>query len=197
MTDEVRVVGARTNIDALDERVFDDLLLAMVDELATEGGDFLKAIVPKGETLRLTEHSGHEPASRDLSGIHAIVGVTRIPEATGSSIFSGGKDSAEYPSFVDQGTGIFGDAGMPIFAHHFSLGGSERGAEFGFMKLPPDGEHNIFQYEVAGQEGKHFMAATLAYLRMALEMKMREYRSKVTAELEALKASAGEMEEAS
>lgn len=175
MADQVELeIHVRSNVDRLSEhavhRMLGDLLTSTVED--TE--EFLRFIVPK-DTGRMAEEVGHHGAHETDAGLEASIGIPRIEGAGGGVspavkdlITPGEQDSADYPLFTDRGTGIFGPAGVPIHARKVTV-----------MHFEDQSGHDIFREEVKGQEGHHFMLASYAFARIALQAHVREFEERV------------------
>jgi hypothetical protein len=169
----------RSNIDRLDAEVFHRCLVELIEDLAKDGGRFLKAIVPVGETAALQRHAGHTAAHDDGVVITAAVGVKAIEGAARRFFQVGTKDTpvpgeqhpGDYPIFVDRGTGEFGPTGQSIFARRAN-----------FMAFPGAEGHTIFRHKVAGQRGQHFMLKTYVEMLTLLPALSKVYAAKVSAE---------------
>jgi len=154
-------VTVKSNVDSLSAVVLRAGLMKLVDEAVLEGAIFMRGIVPK-ESGELAAHVDSVEALEIVDMIEAKLGVHEIGESDVPGF--GGKfpsprfdyqasDRSHYPEFVDRGTGIHGDAHLPIYPRHGS-----------FLVYPQDGK-TIYARSVQGQRPQHFMAATFAYVR--------------------------------
>jgi len=167
MSDDIEVIGIKTNISNLSERAVHRTLVDLVDHVASEGGDALKAIVPH-DIGELAKHAGHK-GPHDLGlEITASVGVLDIARPGSDPV------SMKYPIFVDKGTGIYGESHTPIFAKRSH-----------FMKLPPKEGYSTFQHEVKGQRPQYFMAKTFAFMLTSLDINGKRFKEELKVKLAA------------
>lgn len=161
-------ITIRSNTDSLSEAAVYDALVKMVGHSAEEGADFLKLVVPKGETLGLSTHAGHHGPIDDGINVKAEVGIPPI-------LAGGATDpnSMRYPMYVDKGTGIFGDTHEPIMAKREA------------MKLPPDGVHSMFHKVVKGQEGQFFMEKTFEFMKESMKVNAEFFKAELKSKLTA------------
>lgn len=88
----------------------DDWLYEIVDATVFHASDRLKVHAPGHIDQLVEEHLAH---AIEVGAIDGAAGV--IPDITVSTFHSGlGSDPADYPVFVDVGTGIFGEFGKRI-----------------------------------------------------------------------------------
>lgn len=99
-------------------------------------------------------------------------------------------ESPEYPLFVSEGTGLFGERGQLITAQHgnvmvFSV---EDKAEPGFTKLAPSKKELeqgvIFTRNVEGQEPQPFIEETYQEVNWYIRVRKRELAARISHALE-------------
>lgn len=159
----------KTNFDFSVDVKLHKALHGFMDDIITEGADFLRVAVPKGDTLELTKHVGHTGPYDDGQD---IVGHVGIPLISKKSLGTFDPNSMRYPIFVDEGTGIYGDHHSPIFSKRSD-----------YMKLPPDGIHSIFQKETKGQRGQHFMEKTYEFMKASLKPNSEKFKTDLKTQL--------------
>jgi hypothetical protein len=99
--DRYELVAVHSNVDRLSVSAVRDLFTEFVYRSVHAGEDWLRLVIPKGQTLGLERHIGvHGPTSLgDL--ISAELGVAPVESART-------RGSADYALWVDQGSGMFG-----------------------------------------------------------------------------------------
>lgn len=173
------VVGVRSNVDRLSVTAVHRLFADLVYRSVHAGEDFMRMVVPKGESLRMERaisvdgpHDA-DPAIDTAVGIPPITEapnrMSKIPSPDFFSPVPGGQTSADYPLFVDRGTGLFGSAHAPIHAH---TGGA--------LKFEDSAGNTIFRRSVAGQPASHFMLATYEEItRVSLPVEAERFAERV------------------
>lgn len=163
-----------SNVDRLSAHAVHRMLGELITDSVEDVEEFLRFIVPKGDTERLSEAVSSHPAHETDDGQVAAVGIPPIETVQGVSpavkdLFSPGEqDSDHYPLFVDRGTGIFGPAGVPITARRVHV-----------MHFDDAEGFDIFRSEVKGQEGAHFMLASYSFMLIVLQTRIKEFNERV------------------
>lgn len=167
-------IQVESNVDRLSEHAVHRMLGELLTDTVEDVEEFLRFIVPKGDTDRLSEAVSSSAAHETDVGLEAAVGIPPIETVQGLSpavkdLFQPGEqDSDDYPLYVDRGTGIFGPAGVPITARHVHV-----------MHFDDADGFDIFRSEVKGQEGAHFMLASYAFSLIVLETRLKEFDERV------------------
>lgn len=172
MSDNVYIgVEVKSNTDSLSAKTLRNSLFGLVGDIVVEGTDFLRIAVPKGNTLELSKHVGHTGPYDEGT---TIVGHVGIPLIDTKSLGSFDPNSMKYPLYVDEGTGIFGVHESSIFSKRSD-----------YMKLPPDGIHSIFQKEIKGQRGQHFMEKTFEFMKESLKPNVEKFKIDLSSKFKA------------
>lgn len=158
MATTVEVLWDSDWLDSLNERV-DRWLTDLVDDTVDFAAGRLKEHAPgRIDELVTSDGPQFEP---QFGVIEGMAGVT--PDPTESFVSRRGSKRADWPLFVDIGTGIYGDTGKPITA----LPGEQMG---------PLIEHGMqfFFNEIKGQRPQDFSGAaardTDAWIPMHIEL---------------------------
>lgn len=141
----------------------DDWLYELVDEVSFFAAGRLREHAP-GHIDQLVDIK--LATELEVGHFEAIAGVE--PEITPDTFGRGlGSDPADFPVFVDQGTGVFGEVGTPIE--------TIPGHVMAFMGR--DG-HMVFTPRVAGQRPQHFslhsFEDTVGWLPARIEFALRD-----------------------
>lgn len=125
-------------------RIVDDWLYEVVDEMIFYAYERIRQHAP-GRIHELVDViPAHETATGAFEGIAGVE-----PEIAEETFHRGlGSDPADFPVFVEVGTGIFGETGTPIS----TIPGHLMGPIF-----DPERGHNIFTSIVKGQPGQHYV----------------------------------------
>lgn len=157
---QYELVGVRSNVDRLSVESVHRLFSDMIERTVRSSREFLTGAVPHGETERLAAAVDSTGPYDEVDSISAAVGIPpiggledRFTKTPSPDFFSpSGSSAADYPLFVDRGTGMFGPAHAPISSH---TGGP--------LVWEEDGR-TIFAQHVQGQEPHHFMLATYEHM---------------------------------
>lgn len=129
-----------------DSRV-DDWLYQLVDSIVFHASDRLRLHAPGRIKGLVGVDLPHQPSTGAFEG---TAGVTSDPSVTRRGR-EGGSNPADYPVFVDQGTGIYSEAESPIYA----TPGHVMGPIF------YQGKETFFK-SFKGQPGQHFSDQSFA-----------------------------------
>lgn len=150
------------------ESGIDDWLYELTDRIAFQASERLRIHAPGNIPLFVDVDLAHETGPGHFE---ATAGVTPDPTNL-KPISRRGSDPADYPIFVDQGTGIYGVTRSPIYAVPGHLMGpiSYRGRD-------------IYVHSVEGQPAQHFsreaFVDTVAVTPARIELAMPELRRKI------------------
>jgi hypothetical protein len=176
-------IEVESNTEALTAMAVHRLIKDLVDA-STEKGEVLLLINTPKDTGMMAEHVGRHPTEDFMVFIRGSFGIPPIELAAGRNIFSANEeDSALYPLFVDQGTGIHGTRGGMIHPGGVMVW-EDRWPE---SEDAPKGkkEGKVFRYQTEGQEGQHFMLETfqeMVRLVIPSEIETFERRLKLLSE---------------
>lgn len=124
--------------------LIDDWLYEIVDEEAFWAADRIRQHAPGHISELVDVEPAHETATGAFEGIAGVE-----PEITEETFGRGlGSDPADFPVFVEIGTGIFGPEHRPIS----TIPGHVMGPIF-----DPEAGHNIYATSVKGQPPQHFV----------------------------------------
>jgi hypothetical protein len=135
----------------------------LVGDTVDFSADRLRAHAPGGIDALV---ESDRPSADVLGPIEGVAGV--LPDITQETFNRGlGSDPADYPVFVDVGTGIFGERGTPIR----TIPGHVMVIDF------PEGK--LFTNVIRGQPGQHYsdraFEETVGWLPGRLEVAVREF----------------------
>jgi hypothetical protein len=167
----ILVVGdedAKRGLRGIDNKI-DDWLYELVDSIAFQAADRLRVHAPGS----IPDLVGVDLTSEENVGaFEATAGVE--PDFSLEDFGHGlGSDPADYPVYVDQGTGIYGEKKTPITV----IPGN-------FMTFFVNGRR-IFTNIVQGQPAQHFSQKanddTMGWVPMRIEFALKELEAKIKA----------------
>jgi hypothetical protein len=168
--EQYRLVGVRSNVDRLSASSVHELFRDLVGRANRSGRDWMRIVVPKGDSQRLARAVDTTGPSSEGAAISASVGIPPIlgADVSNGTYFPGEQSSGDYPLFVDRGTGMFGPTHAPITGRR------------GWMVFEGREGTTVFAKSVAGQPGQHFMLSTYEQMtRVALPVERERFAERV------------------
>ena len=163
ITTKVTVIWEPGDLRAIDERV-DAWLVDLVNDTVDFGAARLRDHAP-GRIADFVTSDGPQPEPQ-IGAIEGVAGVTADPLE--GFISKRGSKRADFPVYVDIGTGLYGEHGRPITAFPPNLMGPVEIA--GQMR---------YLSEIAGQPAQHYSDEAMRDTDAWLPGKIRESSEKI------------------